>query len=306
MSIDHNSLSVAKIAKPRLPRIFHRESCYNLLDGSREFPSVWIAGPAGSGKTSLVAGYVSRRKTPCLWYQLDQGDTDPATFFHYMGLAIQHASGSDTIPVPLFTAEYTQGILSFSRRFFESLYSQLGPNHCIVLDNYQEIDPESTLHLVVCQAPCGLATGPQSHYFEQGNLPHGIFSRATTNRIMTTVGWDRIRLTENETGAIASLQLGEDLPEAVVNRLHRVSDGWVAGLILMLSSGGDSKGLEQNITNQSPHEIFEYLAREVFDAIDPRYPGTSFQNSSFSPYDIPNGRSLHGPDPCGPGFFHSP
>jgi ATP/maltotriose-dependent transcriptional regulator MalT len=50
----------------------------------RERPVIWIAGPAGCGKTTLVSSYLEARGIPCLWDQIDQGDADPATFFYYL------------------------------------------------------------------------------------------------------------------------------------------------------------------------------------------------------------------------------
>lgn len=44
-------------------------------------------GPPGAGKTTLAASYLDSQKRPLLWYQLDEGDADAATFFHYLGLA---------------------------------------------------------------------------------------------------------------------------------------------------------------------------------------------------------------------------
>lgn len=54
---------------------------------AREFPVVWVSGLAGSGKTTLITSYLDSRHVPCLWYSIDRGDGDMATFFYYMGLA---------------------------------------------------------------------------------------------------------------------------------------------------------------------------------------------------------------------------
>jgi len=55
-----------------------------LLDKGRENSVVWVTGPPGAGKTPLVAQYIETFAKDSIWYQLDQGDTDVATCFHYL------------------------------------------------------------------------------------------------------------------------------------------------------------------------------------------------------------------------------
>src|SRR5512141_1765503 len=79
--------SLAKFSRPRLFAVQKRERLFALLDEARAHPLIWIAGPPGAGKSTLVASYVEARKLPGIWFQADSGDGDPATFFHYLGVA---------------------------------------------------------------------------------------------------------------------------------------------------------------------------------------------------------------------------
>ncbi len=74
-----------KISRPRLPVVLARTRLFRLIDKGRNHPVVWISGPAGSGKTTLAGSYLDARKLPCLWCQLDEGDSDIATFFEPAG-----------------------------------------------------------------------------------------------------------------------------------------------------------------------------------------------------------------------------
>ena len=78
---------VAKITRPVLPGTYPRKRLYRLLDQARKFPITWVSGPPGCGKTTTVSGYVEARRLRGIWYQVDGGDGDPATFFYYLGLA---------------------------------------------------------------------------------------------------------------------------------------------------------------------------------------------------------------------------
>ena len=80
--------ALAKITRPSPEGIFPRERLFHLLDRSCLNPVTFVSGPPGSGKTSLVTSYLKDRKLPCLWYQVDEGDHDPATFFFHMRQAV--------------------------------------------------------------------------------------------------------------------------------------------------------------------------------------------------------------------------
>jgi hypothetical protein len=78
--------SIAKLTRPRGGDILVRDRLYGVLDRASQCPATWISSPPGSGKTSLVSGYVDHLGLPCLWYRLEQRDKDPSTFFHYVTL----------------------------------------------------------------------------------------------------------------------------------------------------------------------------------------------------------------------------
>src|SRR4030043_1796350 len=140
---------MSKVTRPTLTGIFPRKRLFQFLDRMRKQPVIWVCGPAGSGKTTLISSYLQARKIPCLWYQIDEADADPATFFFYLGQATQRASPRKRKPLPLLTPEYLQGISTFTHRYFENLYSRLKAPSVIVFDNYQEVPANSSFHEVI-------------------------------------------------------------------------------------------------------------------------------------------------------------
>src|SRR5882672_8043177 len=82
---------LAKLTRPRLTDVFLRRRLFRRLD-ERRYPVMWINAPPGAGKTTLVSSYLAERNIPHLWYQLDQGDDDLGTFFHYLGVALDRKS----------------------------------------------------------------------------------------------------------------------------------------------------------------------------------------------------------------------
>src|SRR6185295_9277589 len=96
-------------------------------------PIVWLSAQPGAGKTALVAGHREARKRTDIWYQVDAGDADAASFVYHLRLAAESAGSTKPIDaLPLLTPEYLQDLPGFARRFFRALYAVLGSDATLV------------------------------------------------------------------------------------------------------------------------------------------------------------------------------
>jgi ATP/maltotriose-dependent transcriptional regulator MalT len=257
---------MSKITRPILTGVFPRKRLFRLLDGLRKQPVIWVSGPPGCGKTTLVGSYLEARKIPCLWYQIDQGDADLATFFYYIGQAAKRAPPRKRKTLPLLTPEYFQDIPTFTRRYFEELSGRLKIPSILVFDNYQEVPTKSPFHEVILN---GLSNIPEriNVIFISRSEPPPVLIRLRANHLMNVLGWDELQLTQEESSEIVRLRAKQKLPKEMINHLHHTADGWAAGLILMLESV--RRGIEPKLFGKlTPQEILDYFGKEIFDKTD--------------------------------------
>lgn len=258
---------VAKITRPVLTGCFPRKRLFRLLDNERKKPVLWVSAPAGSGKTTLISSYLEHKKRPCLWYQLSEGDNDIATFFYYMGQAAQRASPRARKPLPLLTPEFLPGLAVFAQRYFENLFDRLPSPFVMVFDDYQEVHADSPLHEVLRDGLTQLPEGRNAILISRSDPPPA-FARLRANRRMDAIGWKELRLTPEETEGIARLRWKRKRDADTVRYLQSRTDGWAAGLTLLLSKA-DTEGIEpQRLKEHTPAEIFDYFAGEIFCKTD--------------------------------------
>lgn len=262
--VERKDSSITKISRPGISGVASRERLFCLLDSARELPVVWVSGPAGSGKTTLMASYLDSRQLPCLWYSMDGGDEDMAGFFYYMGLAAKRAVPGKRKPLPLLTPEYLLSVPTFARRYFESLFSRLGTTHTIVFDNYQEVPAGSAFHEMIIGGLEAISPGINVFVLSRSEPPLS-FARLRANERIGFLGWEQIRLAPAESREIVEIKGQGKFSDNIVSSLHAISGGWAAGLVLMiesLRSGGNPHHLAGKLPRD---EIFNYFAAEIFN-----------------------------------------
>ncbi|MCW9098517.1 MAG: BTAD domain-containing putative transcriptional regulator [Ignavibacteriaceae bacterium] len=261
------SPTIAKVTRPIPSRVYPRKRLFDLLDRKRKHPVIWVSGPPGCGKTTLVTSYLDSKSSPCLWYQADEGDADPATFFYYLKLAAKKATPRKRKPLPLLTPEYLPGLPTFTLRYFENLFHRLKAPSFLVFDNYQEVPVQSPFQEVIRHGLSNIPEGINVILISRSEPPP-VLIHMQANNLMEMIGWRDLRLTLKESNDIVKLQARQEVSPEAIEYIHTFTDGWLAGLMLMLKTSEIEKIDPRELGNVPTERIFDYFTGEIFDKTD--------------------------------------
>lgn len=287
---------LAKLSRPRLPAVATRGRLFRQLDSLRDLACTWVCGPAGSGKTTLVADYLRSGDEPSFWFHVDEGDLDPSAMISYL-VALARRADPSAAALPYLTPDHQLDIEGFCRQFFRRFYQILPAECSIVFDNCHRAAGGSfhaVLRSAIEEAPSGVRLIALSRH----QVPIDLV-KVQANRQVAAIGADDLRLDPVEALAVmTALQMAED---AGAESLNAICDGWVAGLILMLAQvrGGNRNQPAQRLGLSSRDSIFAYFADELFQSAEPALRDLLLRTSLLQTVTPEHARELTGDSRAG-------
>lgn len=255
--------TLGKLRRPRLGRSIARDRLFEVIDRSQAVPALWIAGPAGYGKSTLVATYLESLTCQLLWLQLDAGDADPATFAHFLGKSAALLAPRKQIRMPLPTADDLRDVPGFIMRCFRRLVTVLDAPWLLVLDNVQELDRLPAMHAGLAAAVGEMPEGSRLIAISR-EPPPPQYARPLARQQMVVIEGSALRFTPDETQSLLNLH---GRPWSA-KWLCETTAGWAAAMILMLASRNELTAHDAAREGMAPQRLFDLFAGEVLESME--------------------------------------
>jgi LuxR family maltose regulon positive regulatory protein len=254
----------SKIAKPKLAQTADNQRLFRRLDAALERPVVWLHGPPGAGKTTLIATYTAARRLRPLWLRLDEDDGDASTLSFYLGLAEAHARGAaDAHRLPALTPDYQRDAPAFSRNLFRLIFGGLEAP-LLVLDDYHELGENAAAHEMLAAGFREIPPGASVVVASRAPPPKA-FARLRVSGAMEVVAPAELRATPDEAAQIAHSR-GMERDDALIE----LAQGWVAGLVLLTEAAQSGGSILSGDKLSSRELLFDYLSGEVLERMTAR------------------------------------
>lgn len=138
----------------------------------------------------------------------------------------------------------------------------------LLFDNFQEAPEEIPLSEILLNALSRVPEGVNFLVLSRKHPPESLI-RLRANHQMGILGWDELRLSFGETEGIARLHDPELRSKETLQKFHIESDGWAAGLVLMVEGGKRVNGEINGLKGLSREDIFAYFAAEILQKAGP-------------------------------------
>ncbi len=264
-------LLAAKSAPPAIrAQLIERAALIEILSAEPSRKLTLLSAPAGWGKTTLLAQWVShaddRRRRG--WLSLDASDNDPARFWACAIAALRKASpgvAPRAFELIKMGADPRQVVLPTLLNELAAVDYQIA----LILDDYHLVE-NRTVHE---QVGFVVERMPQTFRLVIATRSDPVLplARLRARGELLELRTEELRFQAGEAAHLLDGVLGLKLTDAQVQLLFRRTEGWAAGLYLAgLSLAGrtDAAAFIQTFAGDNRH-IVDYLIAEVLDGQPP-------------------------------------
>ena len=244
-------------------------------------PLLLVVAPSGFGKTNLLAEWARSTAADVTWLTCAQPDQDPAHFWSRFVAAVadRWPAAGDDASLLLLRPSWDQAEL------VEALAGDLadvsGPGAIVLDDSQYAESSQRMLSVLAGQLPPNLRMVMASQH-----NPAFSTSRMQLEGVVSELRADELSFSRTEVDDLFRMA-GLDVAADDRGRIHRLTEGWPAGLqmaALALRHSDDPGGVVDAFS-ATTKETNDYLANEVLAGLDPDLTGFMARISVLDEFD---------------------
>jgi LuxR family maltose regulon positive regulatory protein len=259
-----NVVARAKFRVPRLPNAtVRRGALITSLASATEAPLSLVVAAPGSGKTALLAQWVSEMDGPVAWMSCDSGDADPRRFWRNFATAVALAwDGIGVAAAELVDSDSAEQIAI-------GLANELGPlgqPGVIVIDDFHCAGPEPAVMTSLISA---LPLSVRLVLGTRRDPPFPLGRLRVQGRLLELRQAD-LGFSADEARQLMA-DFGVDLGGDELEQLIAVTEGWPAGVHMAgvaLRARRNPAGLLRALI-ETDHSLVDFLVNEVIELQPP-------------------------------------
>jgi LuxR family maltose regulon positive regulatory protein len=243
------------------PSTVSRERLTRQLLAEPRPSTVAIVGPAGYGKTVLLADWAARETRDVAWLTLGDYDNEPSVFLTYLAAAIDRIGPIDPASGAALAARGSRILAMAVPRLASELHRRRRPGVLILDDVHRLVDRTclDALAALLELLPPGFQVAIAAR-----TAPDLPFGRLRANRQLLEIGRDQLAFDADETRTLVArtgYRLSRDQAEALAER----TEGWAAAIYLAALARGRPGPRVTEASDVSGREgyIADYLRSEL-------------------------------------------
>ena len=259
------AVTSTKITAPRRPsRYLARARLIEALDTSVDAGRgvVLVSAPAGSGKSTLVNGWLESRSRRPGWLQVDEGDDDPSRFWAYVAASLREAVPALPDGIGTMAGDDLDGVVAVVVNALAATDSEVA----LVVDDYHLVtnpDVHRSVEQLISLRPANLIVVLST----RADPPFRL-GRLRVRGQLTEIRADDLRFDLEEAAWLLDAE-AVGLDPSSVGRLQQRTEGWAAGLVLAGLSLRDSRDADGFVTSfhGDDHLVADYLTEEFLESL---------------------------------------
>jgi LuxR family transcriptional regulator, maltose regulon positive regulatory protein len=263
---DRSEFLEAKLAPPmQRPGVVLRATLLDRLDDERSAPTVLIVGPAGYGKSTLLAQWAARHAPRTAWVSCDDGDNDPARLLGCVAEALHRVQ---PIPEGVFRSLAGLGVgVGHVAKLISAMAAFPAPG-MLVLDHVEAITAAECLR-VIAELTLRLPPGWRLALASRHELPMPVARLRAEGAILELTA-DDLAMAPGEASTLLR-EAGVVLDVTSLDDVMGRTEGWPAGLYLAALALRAGAPAQRAGTGLSGDDRFlgDYLRSEFLDHASP-------------------------------------